>query len=158
MRSYAAAMNASSIPTSAYPAALWQRLSALLYDLFPLLALWLLVAGLSYWIRGAKPVAPGSLAAWAEFALLWLVTALYAVVSWRFGGQTVGMRAWRLRVVDEHGQRPTWPALCVRFAAAHGSWALLGLGWLWPLWEPQGRTLHDLISRTRMVRLPKPRA
>ena len=151
-------MNASSNATSAYPAALWQRLSALLYDLFPLLALWLVIAGLSYWIRGAQPVAPGSLAAWAEAALLWLVTALYAVVSWRFGGQTVGMRAWRLRVVDDHGQRPTWPALCVRFAAAHGSWALLGLGWLWSLWEPQGRTLHDLISRTRMVKLQTPRA
>ncbi|MEZ5456522.1 MAG: RDD family protein [Lysobacteraceae bacterium] len=151
-------MNRSPNPTPAHPAALWQRLSALLYDLFPLLALWLVVAGLSYWLRGAQPVAPGSLAAWMEFALLWLVTACYAVVSWRFGGQTVGMRAWRLRVVDDQGQRPSWSSLCWRFAAAHGSWALLGLGWLWPLWEPQGRTLHDLLSRTRLVKLPKPRA
>ena len=151
-------MNPAPTPITAVPAALWQRLSALLYDLFPLLALWLVVAGLSYWIRGAQPVAPGSLGAWTEFAALWLVTALYAVVSWRFGGQTVGMRAWRLRVVDDQGQRPSWSSLWLRFAAAHGSWALFGLGWLWPLWEPQGRTLHDLLSRTRLVKLPKPRA
>ena len=128
----------------------------MLYDVLPLLALWMSVSALCYWARRAQPVDPGSVSAWLEFAALWLVTGAYAVLSWRFGGQTIGMRAWRLRVVDLNGQRAALPALWLRFLTAHFSWALIGIGWLWPLWEPQARTWHDLASRTQIVKLPKP--
>jgi uncharacterized RDD family membrane protein YckC len=137
------------------PAPLWTRLLALVYDLFPLLGLWFAVGVLGYAANGSEPVRPGSLAAWALFGALLAVTAAYFGLSWRYGGQTLAMRAWRLRAVDSHGQRLGWRAIGLRLLIAPLSLAALGLGYLWALVDGEGRTLHELASRSRTVRLPK---
>jgi uncharacterized RDD family membrane protein YckC len=141
----------------AEPASLWIRLLAIVYDLFPLLGLWFAVGVLSYAINGGEPVRPGSLAAWAEFLALLGVSAAYFGLSWRFGGQTLAMRAWRLRAVDDRGGRMRWSAICLRLLVAPVSLAAAGLGFLWALLDAEGRTLHELASRSRTVRLPKQR-
>jgi uncharacterized RDD family membrane protein YckC len=139
--------------TAASPANLGWRLVATIYDLLPLLALWFLTSGLMLLIRGGTPLQPGSAAAIAEFALLWLVTGAYATVSWRRGGQTIGMRPWRLRVVDAQGRDPSWRAVLLRYVLAGLSLAAFGLGFAWALFDPQRRTWHDLAAGTLMVRL-----
>lgn len=137
----------------ALPAALGWRLLAAVYDLLPLLALWFVVSAAMLLLRRGVPVMPGSAAALFELAVLWSITGVYAVLSWRLGGQTMGMRAWRLRVVDDHGEAPAWRALILRYVLASLSLAALGLGYLWALLEPQRRTWHDLITSTLVVRL-----
>src|SRR5690606_41387803 len=77
------------------------RLLALLYDLFPVAGLWFVVAAVFVAVNG-DAVTGGALGM-VEFTVLWLVTGGYAVASWRRGGQTLGMRPWRLRVVDKDG-------------------------------------------------------
>lgn len=141
---------------AAPPAALGWRLLAAVYDLLPTLALWMLVSAALLLARGGAPVAPGSPAAWIELLLLWSISGLYAGVSWRRGGQTMGMRAWRLRVVDAKGSPPTTRAVALRYAVATLSLLMLGLGFAWALLEPQRRTWHDLAAGTVVVRLPAP--
>ncbi|PKM06926.1 MAG: hypothetical protein CVV14_10525 [Gammaproteobacteria bacterium HGW-Gammaproteobacteria-4] len=141
--------------TPASPANMGWRLVAMIYDLLPLLALWFLTSGLLLLARGGTPVTPGSATAIAEFALLWLVTGAYATVSWRRGGQTIGMRPWRLRVVDAHGRDPSWRAVLLRYVLAGLSLAAFGLGFVWALFDPQRRTWHDLAAGTLMVRLAR---
>jgi uncharacterized RDD family membrane protein YckC len=136
-------------------AGLWPRLFALIYDFFPVLGLWFAVAALSYALNGREPVTPGSLAAWLEFIALALVTFLYAGLSWRFGGQTLGMRAWRLRAVDTLGNRPGWRAIALRFAVGAISLAAFGLGFLWVLIDRERRSWQELASDTLTVRLPQ---
>src|SRR3546814_7402112 len=60
--------------------------------------------------------APLSGLQWLLWITCWLLSGLYAVVSWRRGGQTLGMRPWRLAVVGADGSVPSWRALCVRYA------------------------------------------
>ena len=72
------------------------RLLALVYDLFPVAGLWFLVAAVFVLLHG-DAVTGGALG-WLEFVALWSVTGAYAILSWRRGGQTLGMRPWRLRV------------------------------------------------------------
>ena len=139
----------------ARPAHLGWRLLALVYDFFPVLAIWLLVSGTFLLLRGGRGVAPDSPAAWLEFAALWAVTGLYAVVSWRRGGQTLGMRPWRLRVVAADGTAPTVRVLWLRYAIATLSTAAFGLGLLWSLVDRERRTWHDLATRTLFVRVEK---
>lgn len=127
----------------------------MLYDLLPLLALWLLTSGLLLLLRGGVPVAPGSAMAIAQFALLWLVTGAYATASWRRGGQTIGMRPWRLRVVDAHGHDPSWPAVLLRYVLASVSLAAFGLGFFATLFDAQKRTWHDRLTGTVLVRLSR---
>lgn len=139
---------------AALPAALGWRLLAAVYDLLPLLALWMLVSAALLLARGGEPVVPGSATAWIELVLLWAVAGLYAGLSWRRGGQTMGMRAWRLRVVDASGSSPAARAVALRYAVATLSLLALGVGVAWALFEPQRRTWHDLAAGTVVVRLP----
>lgn len=136
-------------------ASLWPRLFALVYDLFPMLALWLTVAALSYAANGGEPVTPGSWGARLEFVGLLGVTFLYAGLSWRFGGQTLGMRAWRLRAVGTDGERPGWGAIAIRFCVGLLSLAAAGLGFVWVLIDRERRSWHERASGTLTVRLPK---
>ncbi len=136
-------------------ASLWPRLFALVYDFFPVLGIWFAVAVLSYAANGGEPVSPGSLGAWLEFIALVGATFLYAGLSWRFGGQTLGMRAWRLRAVDVQGNPPGWSAIVLRFSVGALSLAAAGLGFVWVLIDRERRSWHELASGTLTVRLPK---
>ena len=148
--------------TTGQPAHLGWRLLALLYDFFPLLALYFTTSLMMYLLRNQLPfevpVRPGSPAAHAEFLLLWLLTGAYAVISWRRGGQTIGMRPWRLKVVGTDGLPASWRALCLRYAVASVSMLALGLGLLWCLIDRQRRGWHDLAAGTRLIRLDPPTA
>src|SRR5690606_41442182 len=70
-------------------------------------------------LHGALPI--------LQVALL-AVTAGYFVISWRRGGQTIGMRAWRIRIVATEGGALPWSRALLRFAVALVSLGALGLG------------------------------
>jgi uncharacterized RDD family membrane protein YckC len=139
----------------AEPAHLGWRLLAIVYDALPVIALWFVVGAIVLLVRGGTPVVPWSIAWWLQNGLLWAVTGAYFTWSWRRGGQTLGMRPWRLVVVDDDGHSPPTPQLWKRYAWATVSLASLGLGFVWSLIERERRTLHDVASGTRLVRLPK---
>lgn len=136
------------------PAHLGWRIAAAIYDFFPLLALWMATGAASIAVTG------GTLDyhVWWYRLLLLSVTAGYFVLSWRYGGQTIGMRAWRLRVVGHEGVSPDWGASLLRFVAAQVSLAALGIGFLWCLFDRERRGWHDLASGTRVLRLPRHRS
>ncbi|MBS0575337.1 MAG: RDD family protein [Proteobacteria bacterium] len=143
----------ASVSASATPAHLGWRLLAMVYDLLPLVAIWFVVATVDYLARGMHEVRPGSIAAWFELALLWLATGAYFVVSWRRGGHTVGMRAWRLKVLATDGRPASWSRLCLRYTVATLSLAAAGLGLIWSLVDGQRRSWHDLAADTVFVRM-----
>ena len=143
----------STIRRAAAPAHFGWRLLALVYDGLPIIALWIVASVVVLVIRGGNPVVPWSLAFWLQNLLLWLITGAYSIVSWQNGGQTMGMRPWRLRVVDEDGGAAQLPRLFQRFLWATPSLLLFGLGFLPSLFGSERRALHDRLSATRMVRL-----
>ncbi|RRU12331.1 RDD family protein [Stenotrophomonas sp. 278] len=138
---------------------LW-RLLALLYDFFPALALWMLVgalftAGYATGHATRENIAPFSALQWLLWACCWAVTGLYATLSWQRGGQTLGMRPWRLQVVGAEGRTPRRGQLWVRYAVGTLSVLLGGLGLWWALVDRQRLSWHDRASGTRILRLPK---
>jgi uncharacterized RDD family membrane protein YckC len=135
----------------AVPAALGWRLLAMLYDAVPLLPIAFLVSATFLALHGGTPVHEP---AWvlAQAATLWAAFGAYFVVSWRRGGQTMGMRPWRLRVVGASGGPAPSAALWARYAVATLSLALAGAGFAWSLVDRERRTWHDLASGTRLVR------
>ncbi|MGA9422521.1 MAG: RDD family protein [Rhodanobacteraceae bacterium] len=134
------------------PAALWLRLAAAIYDLFPLIGLWMLTAALSLAAtRGALDAHHPPLA--YRVALL-LVTAAYFVISWSRGGQTIGMRAWRLKLTAADGGALPWPRALLRFGVALISLFAFVLGFVWCLIDRDRRAWHDIAARSRLVREP----
>lgn len=136
----------------AEPAPLRLRLAALAYDLLPLLGLWFVAGALALAVTAGR-FDPGDAAHRAlARGLLVAFTAGYFAISWTRGGQTIGMRAWGLQLVDAHGARPAWPRALLRFAVALVSLAALGAGFWWALYDADRRTWHDLAAATRMLR------
>jgi uncharacterized RDD family membrane protein YckC len=126
------------------------RLLALVYDFFPALGLWFVVAA-AFTLLHRDAVVGGWLG-FAEFVALWLVTGLYATLSWRRGGATLGMRPWRLRVVSADGDVASWSTLWKRYAVGTLSLLLAGAGFWWALFDRERLTWHDRASGTRMLR------
>lgn len=137
------------------------RLLALVYDALPVLALWMLIGAVftvGYYLAGhaARENIPAfSPLQWLEWLCCWLATGAYAVMSWRRGGQTLGMRAWRLRVRDASGAPADVSALCKRYAVGTVSLLLGGLGFWWAWIDRDRLTWHDRASNTRLRREPK---
>ena len=135
------------------------RLLALLYDLFPALALWFLVSALftiGYTFLGhhaaRENIAPFSALQWLLWLACWLVAGVYATVSWRRGGQTLGMRPWRLKVTAADGGRPSRRALWLRYAVGTLSLLLGGLGFWWAWFDRSQLAWHDRARSTRLQR------
>jgi len=72
------------------------------------------------------------------------------VLSWARGGQTIGMRPWRLRVVAADGRPARAGALWLRYFVATFTF---GAGLLWALFDGERRALYDIAARTALVRL-----
>ena len=101
--------------------------------------------------RGGEAVPPAS--GWYEALLLTAHFAFFGI-SWTRSGQTLGARAWKLRVTAMDGGELTWRLAALRYLSA---WLLLlppGLGFLWAWRDPDGLCWHDRLSGTRMIRTP----
>lgn len=129
-----------------------RRLAAILYDTL-LLAAVLLVATIPSLFL-IDPNAPSRehplLTIW-----LFLVSFFFFAWFWIHGGQTLGMRAWRIKVQTRDGRPMSWWQAMLRFLMAIASWGVLGLGFLWVLVDKEKMTWHDRYSETVLVLLPR---
>jgi uncharacterized RDD family membrane protein YckC len=89
-----------------------------------------------------------------QLSMLAVVYAFF-VFFWTRGGQTLGMRSWRIRLETYEGNTPSFAAASLRFFMAIVSLLPLGLGFLWQLWDVDKLAWHDRVSRTRLVHYPK---
>jgi len=135
---------------------------ALVYDMWPVIAMWMLASlafTVAFTISGhssRENIAPFSALQLSLWVVCWLITGSYALLSWRRGGQTLGMRPWRLKVVSADGvSAPDSRALVMRFVVGSVSLLLAGLGFWWAWLDRERLTWHDRASGTRMVRLGK---
>lgn len=155
------------------PAPAWRRFAAIVYDALAVVAIVMVVGLLAQFATGGKLIDEHGqvLAAWYR-PLQGLVVAAYFLVSWVRGGQTLGMRPWRIRVTDAQGSAVTWPRGVVRLVVAALPLLLLTLYPLtslrvalyapligWAMWllpcliDRRRRALHDLIAGTEIRRL-----
>ena len=139
----------------ARPPGLLRRLSALLYDLILLFGMLLLAAtlvivpasaltGHEIWIEG-----------WPMILFqLYLILVGYGFFAyfWRYGGQTLGMRTWRFRLVRADGRPLT--AADVRRRLLWSTLVPAPLALFWVPFDREGLALHDRLSATQPRLLP----
>lgn len=132
-----------------------RRLAALIYDLLVLFGMLLLATTLVIIPASTLSGTEVRLDGWLLILFrIYLVAIGYGFVGyfWVHGGQTLGMRAWRLRLVQDNGhplsRGATWRRLF---------WSTLipaPVGLLLIPFDPQGLAPHDRLSRTLPIELP----
>ncbi|MEQ8514683.1 MAG: RDD family protein [Chromatocurvus sp.] len=138
-----------------------RRLMAAVYDTFLVLPIIMLGVAMGMGLYAALTHMLGGttgdelLGAWAVRGIEVLVVAGFFTAFWRKSGQTLGMQAWRIKLVPLPGKRLTAGRCMLRCAAALLSAACLGIGYLWCLVDRNGRYWHDYLSGTTLVMLPK---
>lgn len=170
------------------PAGLLRRVGAIISDslvVFGLLALsTLIVFAPVLNLLGKRAMVPSEVGwIWFSIYLLTLLAVWFGFFGyfWTRSGQTIGMRAWHIRIESASGALVTWKQALIRWLAAGLPWlpcllfltaaeqlasitlkylgqGLLLLGvvaWLALYIDPLRRTWHDRISRTRVITLPK---
>ncbi|MGH1469702.1 MAG: RDD family protein [Cellvibrionaceae bacterium] len=83
-----------------------------------------------------------------------LLIALFFIFFWHRGGQTLGMRAWKIRVINKNGTNISIVQGFIRCCLAPLSFGLAGIGYLWCLFDTEGQTLHDKLSKSVVIQLP----
>ncbi|MCE9677883.1 RDD family protein [Shewanella sp. AS1] len=143
-----------------------RRLGAIIYDLLLAVAVYMVAGALGFGLfllltnsglismEGFEHVSDllNGTPLYQSLYQLWiaLCVALFYILFWSYGGQTLGMRAWRLKVQHPNGQ-----SLSMITAAARLVWSLLGIGNLWILINGDKLALQDMMTRSEVVVLSK---
>lgn len=104
------------------PAPLWRRLIATTYDGLLLLGLWMVTVLLDSVVRAII----GASRDWDMLRISLFVVGLgFFGWFWTHGGQTLGMRVWRLRVRRDNGDSLNWVSAAVRYASMMLVWGIV---------------------------------
>ncbi len=74
------------------------------------------------------------------------IAAIFYAYFWSQAGQTIGMRAWKLKVIDESGGRISFTQGLIRLATA-----CFGLGNLFVFFSKDKRAFQDLFAQSQVV-------
>lgn len=145
----------------------FRRLGGWVYDLLVGAAVWMLV-GFMYFLLFALVARTGILGQsetghlidlmfstplYKSINLMWNVFWLGAFFAWFWykGGQTLGMRAWRLKLVSMDGKKVTKRQAIIRALTCFG-----GLGSLLSLFDiKHHHALQDRLSGTKIILLSR---
>ena len=156
----------------------FRRLAAATYDGLLLLAVLMIVTALLMLFTHGGAITRASVGAY-EYpycALLLMCVAGYYAPAWTRRGQTLGMKAWNIRVESQAGELPTLRQALLRLIVAAPLYLLAIAGVLVMIAHRGGPlvlgaclaplvasfavhaltgkgTLHDRLSRTRVVRI-----
>ena len=151
--------------TSKYPpVTLVKRLFAIAYDLLLLTALLfavgVLVAGIMTFAVNEGNAITDEHPFYLTSQLIILSVLLFAGYLffgwfWVHGGQTLGMKTWRIQLTTINNENISWKQAAIRFLVAIVSWLIVGMGFIWSLFDKEKRTWHDMLSDTKLIQLPK---
>jgi uncharacterized RDD family membrane protein YckC len=138
------------------PPGFLRRLGAMFYDGLLLLALLMMLSYPYVWLTGGAK--PGLLVKTLYQLYLLAICFFYYAGFWVRGGQTLGLRTWRMKLTSNIGGPITWALAFKRFVSGWLSLLCLGLGFLWMLYDRDKLAWHDRLSGTKLIQLPKRQA
>jgi len=119
---------------------LFRRLLAFLYDSFLLLALFFAVTAVALFLNNGQAIET-----WLYKLTLLPIAGLFYVWFWKNGGQTLGMRAWRIKLVNSKSGLVSYKQCVLRFVLGV---CTFGITYLYILFNNNRYALHDVLSKT----------
>ena len=126
-------------------ASLLRRLGAMLYDSLIVIALLMLATALLLPFTKGQAIPANTL-----YYSVYLIAIIFAYFqySWLNGGQTLGMRAWKIKLKTLNGKPLDIHHTTARFGYAIPSLLLACIGLLWRIVDKQNLSWHDRWSGT----------
>lgn len=137
-------MRKTKFLTDHHPAGLFRRFAAILYDAFLVFASLMLATIPALVLSGGEPVSH----CWGYKIYLFLVWFAFYTGFWVYGGQTLGMRTWKTRVVGFDGNPINWKQASIRFLTS-----CFGIANFWALIDKNGLGWHEYLSHTVVIRM-----
>ena len=160
----------------------WRHLLAMVYDLFLIIPLLMVTSAVLIAIHGpTETAAVRTVPAWQQWSLACVALIGFYGTFWRQKGQTLGMQAWRVKLVPSGTSTTvTWGQAAGRVIVASmpfilgllpylvfdvndaGAWIYITTaviaccGFLWRFFNEDRLYLHDLVTGTEL-RLTPPR-
>jgi uncharacterized RDD family membrane protein YckC len=125
-----------------------KRLLACVYDALILIAIWMLVTW--FYI-----ICFGEISSAYEREvlqlLLWLSAGIYFIFSWCKGGQTLALKAWKMKIVSQDNTSLTLKNASLRYVLASVLVMPFGLTLLWAFVDKDRLFLHDRLLKTKCI-------
>jgi len=140
-------------------ASFWRKFFAWIYDLLGAVAVFLLamiVGRLLIFVVllpwNIEDMDMGIYLSKNYFWWLYLLASVqyYYVWCWVKGGQTIGMKTWRLKLCKSDGQLLNW-----KEGYSRSFYSLFGLGMIWGLFNKDNQGIQDWLTNSYVVLLPK---
>lgn len=132
-----------------------RRFAAIFYDLLLLFAVLFSATAILMPFTHGEAISSNNFL-YPFYLLAW--TYIFFAWQWTHGGQTLGMRAWKIKLTDHSGNIIGWSAASKRFFLALLSWVFAGMGYIWALFDPDNLTFHDRYSGTRLAKIDNSQA
>jgi len=124
-----------------------RRLASMVYEAILLFAVGFFAAWLFFFASGGRDATAGAPRHLLQLFIV-VVFAAYFLWSWLRSGQTLAMKAWKIRLV---GVTPKKALL--RFVLALVLVPSL-VSLVWSLFDPERQFLHDRLAGTRLTKVP----
>ena len=154
----------------------WRHLLAMVYDLFLIIPLLMVTSAVLVAIHGpTETAAVRTVPAWQQWSLACVALIGFYGTFWRQKGQTLGMQAWRVKLVPSGTSTTvTWGQAAGRVIVASmpfilglmpylvfdvndaGAWiyistaVIASCGFLWRFFNEDRLYLHDLVTGTEL--------
>jgi len=134
-------------------AGFFRRLFAIFYDCFLLIAILFAVTAIATALNHGKAIESGNTFYPLYVLIIFTLSYLYFAWFWIHGGQSLGMKTWRIQLISDKNVKIGWKITAIRFVGAIFSWGIFGLGFLWAFFDKNNRCWHDIVSNTALLDL-----
>ena len=84
---------------------------------------------------------------------IYLVGFVFFGWCWTHGGQTLGLKTWKIRLIADSGEKISWRAALLRYLGSMLCWLSCGIGFIWCYTNKERLAWNDIISKTRLRKL-----
>lgn len=123
---------------------LLRRVAAFFYDCLLLVALFFLLTSVALILNDGQAIEH-----WSYRVFLILIGFLFFDWFWRHGGQTLGMRAWKIKLTSETGNSISMRQTLTRYICGG---LLFGFTYIFMFGKPGSQAMHDRLSKTSIIR------
>jgi len=125
----------------------FRHLGIMAYDTLLLVSVLLVATLIAVAANGGQAINDNN-----PFFILYLlvVSGFFYGWFWTHGGQTLGMRAWKVHLIGHLQHDITWKQAAIRFVVAIIAWVPAGMGYWWQWLGKERQSWLDTFSGTRL--------